>query len=172
MIESLADLNRHPEVLIGEKIYQTIEALTGHQPKIVPNLYPFYKITDDREDPDLDFRLMIPKTLVRGKFDYYDDLLAKKGPGTMMYCVASADTMQFAGRWQRGLKVNRMVLHSQLRGHGIGFDFYQRLYTTLRELKFDYCLGSNTRSNIGFFLKTGRIRYAGERDDLQTIIYL
>ncbi|MEX2028485.1 MAG: hypothetical protein WD988_03260 [Candidatus Curtissbacteria bacterium] len=67
---------------------------------------------------------------------------------------------------QAGVEVITFVLNSDLRGSGIGSQFYDRFEEIVRTLGYDYIFGSNNETNVGFFLKRGRYRASELKQDV------
>lgn len=55
-----------------------------------------------------------------------------------------------------GIFVHSFILSEELRGRGIGEDFYRNFEELAQVLGFKYLYGVNDHDNIGFFLKSGR----------------
>jgi GNAT superfamily N-acetyltransferase len=60
------------------------------------------------------------------------------------------------GWHRRGVEVISLVLAEDLRGQGVGYDFYDVFEDTLDRMGYGYVYGENDRTNIGFFLQRER----------------
>lgn len=66
-----------------------------------------------------------------------------------------------------GIEVESFVIAKELRGQGIGQDFYDQIDLLLSELDFKYLCGSNDASNISFYESRGRC-FASQVDLIRT----
>lgn len=56
----------------------------------------------------------------------------------------------------RGVEVKSLILERDIRGRGIGSEFYANVEEIVRSLGYKYIYGDNDISNFEFFLNTGR----------------